>query len=282
MARNRFFQKYCLIFCITVFTFTVLAVLKSVSQDKSSYPINQRQMTYHPGSQTNDQINDQTNNRLASQSSSNQHPFVHLEAKEFYFETHVDFPSPVLKNPDQYTESITHDSDGVLDLTLIKQENSTKYLLQVSERSKQQCQSEMSLRCEREAVPARGNVAEIQIVLSGNRLTPGTYTFGEDGAIPGEDVIVYSRQLYSDPSHGKLGCRVWGMGGLNITKAVYTVDGQLEYFDANLFRMCNQTAPFPTTLPEDNLPQVQGEGIEKYTFHTSWRSHLKVTEEQLK
>jgi hypothetical protein len=41
---------------------------------------------------------------------------------------------------------------------------------------------------------------------------PGTYTFGEGGSTPIEDVMIYSRQLYSDPSHGKLGCQVWGGG----------------------------------------------------------------------
>ena len=108
---------------------------------------------------------------------------------------------------------------------------------------------------------------------------PGTYTFGKGGSTPTEEIVIYSRQLYSDPSHGKLGCQAWGRGALNVKKAVYNANGNLEYLEASLVRVCEQTAPFPPTLPEDNLLQVESENIKKYTYHASWRCQLKVAGE---
>jgi hypothetical protein len=273
---TRDFKKYYIIFFFsTAFIFTLLAVSKPFAQERVQYPNEEPKMTYQQEFQPNDQI--------SSKFSSKEHQIIHLDAKEFHFETHVDFPSSVQTNPDKYAESITHDNNGALDITLINQGNTIKYLLQVSRIPEQQCQSDTTRACQQgAAAPARGNVAEIQIALPGSKLMPGTYTFGEAGSTPIEDVITYSRQLYSDPSHGKLGCQVWGAGALNVKRAVYDVNGKLEYLEASLFRVCDQTAPFPPTLPEDNLPQVEVENIEKYTYHASLRGHMKVAGEGIR
>lgn len=251
---------------------TLLAVSKPFAQEKSQYPNKKHQMTYQEGFQSPAQI--------SSKLSSNEHQIIHLYADEFHFESHVDFPSSVLTKPDKYAESITHDNNGALDITLLNQGNTIKYLFQVSSISKQQCESDTTRACQQgAAAPARGNVAEIQISLPGSKLMPGTYTFGKGGSIPIEDVTIYYRQLYSDPSHGKLGCQAWGVGTLNVKKAVYDVNGKLEYLEASLFRVCDRTAPFPPTRPEDNLSQVEVENIEKYTYQASWRCHMKVAGE---
>ncbi len=273
MAKNKYFKKYDLvIFCITAFIVTLLAVSKPTAQEKSQYKNDERQMTYQQRFQPNDQI--------SSKFSSNKHQIILLDAEEFDFEAHVDFPSSVLTNPDKYAESITHDNNSALDIALIDQGNTIKYLFQVSSIPKQQCQSDTTRACQQgAAAPARGNVAEIQIALQASKLMPGTYTFGEGGSIPIEDVMIYSRQLYSDPSHGKLGCQTWGVGALNVKRAVYNANGKLEYLEASLFRICERTAPFPPTLPQDNLLQVEVENIEKYTYRASWRCHMKVAGE---
>jgi hypothetical protein len=193
----------------------------------------------------------------------------------------VEFPSSVKTNSNKYAESITDHNNGAIDLTLINQGNTIKYIFHVSSIPQQQCQSNTIRACQQgAAAPARGNVAEVQITLPGSKLMPGNYTFGGGGSTPREEVIIYSRQLYSDPAHGKLGCQSWGRGALNIKRAVYNVNGKLEYLEASLFRVCNQTTPFPPTQPEDNLLQVEVENIEKYTYHASWRCQMKVAGER--
>jgi len=271
---NNYFKIHgFFILCITAFIVTVLAASKPFAQEKYQYPNNERQMNYQQGFQSNTQI--------SSKYSSNEHQIILLYAEEFNFAAHVEFPSSVMKNPDKYAESITDDNNGAIDITLINQGNTIKYLFQVSSLPKQQCQSDTTRACQQgAAAPARGNIAEFQIVLQGSKLRPGTYTIGEDGSTPIEDVMIYSRQLYSDPSHGKLGCQVWGAGAFNVKRAVYNVDGKLEYLDVSLSRVCDQTAPFPPTLPQDNLLQVEVENIEKYTYHASWRCQMKVAGER--
>ncbi len=272
---NLYFKKYySLILCIAAFICTLLAASNPLAQEKLQYSKYEHQM--------NDREEFQFNAPTSSKVSSNEDRIIHLHADELNFEAHVDFPSSVLTKPDKYAESITHDNNGALDITLIDQGNTIKYLFQVSSIPKQQCQSDATRACQQgAAVPARGNVAEIQITLQGSELKPGTYTFGKGGSTPVEDVMIYSRQLYSDPSHGKLGCQAWGAGVLNIKRAVYNGNGKLESVEANLFRVCDRTSPFPLIRPEDNLPQVDVENIEKYTYHASWRCHLEVAGEEL-
>lgn len=267
---NRYFKKYNILFLITTnFIFILLAFSKSFAQEKSQYLNPKHQMNYQQGFQSNAPN--------YSNFPSNEHQIIHLYAEEFDFESHVEFPSSVQTNPDKYAESITHDNNGAIDTTVINQGNTIKYLFQVSSIPQQQCESDTTRACQQGAVaPARGNVAEFQIALQGSQLMPGTYTLGEAGATRREEVITYSRQLYSDPSHGKLGCKAWGAGAFNVKRADYNANGKLEYLEASLFRVCEQTAPFPPTRPEDNLPQVEVENIEKYTYHASWRCHLKV------
>lgn len=270
MAKIRYFKNYFFVVNIA-FICALLAGSKLFAQSSFQYSNGERQMS---------QQGFQSNAQIFSKSSSNVHQATQLSAKELHFESHVEFPSSVLTNSDKYAESITDKNNGALDIALIDQGNTNKYLFQVSSLPKQQCQSDRTRACQQgAAAPARGNVAEFQIVLQASKLMPGTYRFGKGGSTSIEDVMIYSRQLYSDPSHGKLGCQVWGVGALNVKKAVYNATGKLEYLDASLFRVCNQTAPFPPTRPEDNLLQVEVENIEKYTYHASWRCHVKVLAE---
>lgn len=259
-------------FCAAFFIFTLLAALKPFAQERLQHQKDERQMNYRQ------EFKPQT--YIYPMFSSNEDQVILLVAEEFNFESHVDFPSSVLTNPNKYTESITHKNNGTLDIALINQGNTIKYLFQFSSIPKQQCKPDTSRACQqRAAPPARGNVAEFQITLKGSKLMPGTYTFGEGGSTRIEDVMIYSRQLYSDPSHGKLGCKAWGMGEFNVKRAVNDVNGKLEYLDVSFSRACAQTAPFPPTRPEDNLPQVEVENIEKYTYHASWRCQMKVAGE---
>lgn len=267
---NRCFKKhYFLIFCIAGFISTLLAVSRPFAQEISQ-AINQESQVTHQGP---------SSIQIPAKLSSRESQTIQLSAEEFHFESHVDFPSSVLTNPDQYTESITHQSKGTFNITLINQGSTVRYLFQVSSLPEQSCETDSTRACQ-QAAHARGDIAEIQIVLQGNKLLPATYPF-EDRATPIEDVTVYSRQLYSDPAHGKLGCQAWGAGALNVNKAVYSVDGTLEHLDANLVRVCNQTSPFPTTLPEDNLLQLEVENIEQYTYYASWCCRMKRLEKRM-
>jgi hypothetical protein len=260
--KRKYLKKHSLIICcITAFAIALLAGLNPLAQKTSSLQ-NKDYMSHQSGYQSNEQP-----------LSNYQHPIAQFSAEEFYFKTHVDFPASVLRNPDQYTESITH-KNGTIDITLIDQGNTINYIFQVSSIPEHQCESDGNRACQAGATSARGNIAEIQIALPGHELMPGIYPFREGVSTQGNDDIVYSRQLYSDPSHGKLGCQVWGAGTLNVTRAVYGADGKLEYLDANVNRHCNKTAPFPPILPQDTLLNVEVENIKSYTYHAVWRCRL--------
>ncbi|MDJ0716360.1 MAG: hypothetical protein QNJ54_19485 [Prochloraceae cyanobacterium] len=273
MTKNRSFTTYYFIFFgVTAFIFILLAVSKQFAQQGSLDPNNEHQMTERQRFQSNRQI--------SYKFSSNENEIIHLYAKKFNFEAHVEFPSSVVTNPDRYAESIAHENNGAFDITSIDLGDATKYLFQVSSIPDRQCRSDTTRACQQEAAaPARGNVAEIQLTLPGSKLMPGTYTFAKGGSTPREEIVIYNRQLYSDPSHGKLGCQAWGRGALNVKKADYNSNGELEYLEASFFRVCERTAPFPPALPQDNLLQVEAENIKRYTYHASWRCQLKVAGE---
>lgn len=268
---NRCFKKYYVVFlCITAFILTLLAVSQQFAQESHLYPPQERQMNSHQEWPSNAPI--------SSQVSSNEPSVINLHANEFIFESHLEFPPFVKTNPDKFTESITQNNNGAIDMALINQGNTVKYIFHFSSIPQQQCQSSATRACQQgAAAPARGNVAEVQITLPGSKLMPGNYTFGTGGATPREEVIIYSRQLYSDPAHGKLGCQSWGGGALNIKRAIYNGNDNLEYLEASLFRVCNQTTPFPPTRLEDNLLQGEAENIEKYTYRASWRCRMQPT-----
>ncbi|MBD2503727.1 hypothetical protein [Anabaena azotica] len=273
MAHNRYFKKHQLvIICFTACIVTLLAVSKPLAQEISQYLNEDVLMTNQ---------SELPNNAQLYPFSSNQNRVIHLYADEFDFQSHLEFPSSVKTNPVKYAESITQDNQGAIDIILINEGNTTKYLFKVTSIPKQQCTSDATSSCQpRTAIqPARGNVADIQVVLSGSKLLPGTYSFGKDQAIPVEDFMINSRQLYSDSSHGKLGCQTWGVGAIAVKKAIYNVNDKLEYLEVSLFRVCEETAPFPPTLSQDNVLQAEVENIKKYTYHASWRCHLKVVAE---
>ncbi|MFN6481774.1 MULTISPECIES: hypothetical protein [unclassified Nostoc] len=218
----------------------------------------------------------QSNNQELSPSLNEESRTIHLHAQEFQFNADVKFPSPTLTNPDKYKESITHNKNGAFDIILTKQNDTIEYLFRISSVSERQCKSDTTRACQQTpaARPAMGNVADIQIILKAGKLKPGIYQFGNGKSTPITDMMINSRQLYSDPSHGSLGCQTWGKGELNIEKAVYDVNGKLEYLNASLLRVCDRTVPFsPAQLAED-VSQVKLENIKQYTYYASWRSHL--------
>lgn len=244
--KKQLLKCFLLILSITAFILALIAVAKSFSQEYS-------------------------------QTSNNNSQISHLQAQEFKFNAHVEFPSSVMTNSDKYTESITHTNNGAFDIILSKQGDVSEYLFRISSVPKQQCESDPTRACQQMtgARSAMGNIADIQIVLQGSQLISGTYQFGSVKSTLIKDVVIYSRQLYSDPSHGRLGCQKWGKGALNIGKAVYDVNGKLKYIEASLFRVCNQTVPFPPALPKNNLLQAEAANIEQYTYYVFWRCQLK-------
>ena len=263
MKRNHL-KKFFIICCLAAAVATLLAVSKPLTQEASSFQ-DKNPMSHQSESQTNEQP--------LSTLPSYQYPIAQFRAEEFYFQTHLDFPVSVLTNSEQYTESITH-NHGTLDLTLIDQGDTAIYIFQVSSMVKHQCESDAARACQ--AATAKGDIAEIQIVLPRRKLTTGAYPLRGDGLTQGNDAIVYSRQLYSDPSHGQLGCQVWGGGTLKVTRAAYDVNGKLEYLDANVTRECSRTAPLPDILPQDALLHTVVENIRNYTYHASWRCRLTL------
>ncbi|MEH2114031.1 hypothetical protein [Nostoc sp.] len=266
MKRKHLKKHSLMIYWIAAFAIAFLVVLEPLAQKTSSLQ-NKDYMSHQSGYRSNEQP--------LSKLSNYQHPLDQFSAEEFYFETRVDFPASVLTNPDKYTESITH-KNGNIDITLIDRGDTINYIFQVSSIPKHQCESDGTRACQAGTTSARGNIAEIQIALPGRKLTPGIYPFQEGVSTQGNDDIVYSRQLYSDPSHGKLGCQLWGAGTLNVTRAVYGASGKLEYLDANVNRDCNQTALFPPILPQDVLLHTEIENIESYTYHAVWRCRLVI------
>lgn len=258
--------------CVIAVVIILLTVLKPLAQGTSQIQ-SQDDMNYSPESPSGE--------HLSATPSDYQHSVTQLGAEEFHFETHIDFSPLSLTNAAQYTESITHDN-GTFAITLMEQGNTINYIFQVSSLPAPACESHPARACNTQAAPARGNVAEIQIALPGHQLLPGNYSFGEgasgeSASISGNDVIVYSRQLYSDPSHGQVGCQVWGAGVLTVTRADYDTNRQLKYLEANIVRACNQTAPLPILPPQDAALNAEVEEIQHYTYHASWRCRLTST-----
>jgi hypothetical protein len=209
--------------------------------------------------------------QMSSKPLNTEHKAIQLRADEFSFNTRIEFPPSVLTDPDKYAESITQENNGALDIILISQSNGIRYLMQVSEMPSQSCKSDMARACQQgAAAPARGNVAEIQFTLPGSKLLPGSYPFGKGNSATLGDVMIFSRQLYSDPSHGKLGCAEWGKGTLIIKQAVYSLKGNLERLEASLSRECKRVSPFPPVVPQDHLTQVEIEEIKGYIYQADW------------
>ncbi|MBX9259479.1 hypothetical protein H1Q63_37125 [Desmonostoc muscorum CCALA 125] len=272
---KRYFRKYFLIFSVAGLTLVLFTVVNRFFQENFSFLNNGHQITHY-------QIQSlQSNNQELSQSSNEDYGTTHLHAQEFKFNASVKFPAAIATDSDKYKESITHDKNGAFDIILTKQDDTIEYLFRISSVPEQQCQSDTTRACQQTtaARPAMGNVADVQIAAKTDELKPGIYEFGNSRSTPITDVMIYSRQLYSDPSHGSLGCQRWGKGALNIERAIYGASGKLEYLDANLFRLCNQTVPFPPASPEDNLSQVQLENIKQYTYYASWHCRLKIVKE---
>jgi len=263
------YKKSFTLCCLAAFIVALLAALKPPTREAFSSQ-GKNHMSYQPGSQAAEQP--------LSTPPSYQYPIEQFKAEEFDVETRIDFPVPVSIDSEQYTEYITHDN-GVLELSLIDQGDTITYLFQVSSIVEHQCESDDTRACQ--AATAKGNIAEIQITLPQGQLVIGAYPLTEDISTQGNEAIVYSRQLYSDSSHGQLGCQMWSSGTLNVTSAVYDVNGKLEYLDANVIRECHQTTPLPSLPPQDALLQTEVKNIESYTYYASWRCHFTLLPEVL-
>jgi hypothetical protein len=266
---TKYLRKYFLILPITSLLLVFLAVLNHFYPESSYFLNNKPQMT-EPQAQN-------SNNQEFLQSSNEEYHPTHLHAQEFQFNASVKFPSAIVTNPDKYKESITHDKNGAFDIILTKQDDTIEYVFRISSVAERQCESDSTRACQQTSAnrPAMGNVADIQITLKTNKLMPGIYQFGSGKSTPITDVMISSRQLYSDPAHGSLGCQTWGKGSLNIEKVVYDVNGKLEYLNASLLRVCDRTVPFSSAQLQNNVSEVE-ENIKQYTYYASWRCHLKL------
>lgn len=263
MKRNRL-KKSLIIYCLAALSIALLGVLKSATQEVS-FSQDEKGMNSHFEPQNSEPQNSE---QLQSSPSNYQRPIVQFKAEEFTFQSRVDSSSSSI-DLERYTESVTA-SNGTLDLTLIDQGDAVTYLLQISSISNPSCEPDGARACQ--AAPGRGNVAEVQLTLPSGRLSTGVYSFSEQTSASGNEAIVYSRQLYSDPAHGQLGCQQWGRGMLNVERAVYDANGNLEYLDASVMRECRQTTALPPVLPQDGMPQTEIENITSYTYHAAWRS----------
>jgi hypothetical protein len=247
------------------------AIAKQIIKEQPQYSQNEYQMAH----QESAQFNHESSLSLTKDDA----PTVHLNAEEFTFETRVDLPGETQTNLDRYTQLVTHNNGGAFDMISTNRGGDTHYLLQVSSLPKETCQPDDTRACAAGAAPARGNIAEIQLTLPGTELKPGNYPLAVAGTTPRDEVITYSNQLYSDPSHGRLGCQLWGDGTLSVHAADYDPSGNLAYFEASLVRNCAQTSPFPPAIPGDNTRQANPANIESYVYHSAWRCRLKAVGE---
>jgi hypothetical protein len=204
----------------------------------------------------------------------------HLIGETFDFSFGVDFFGSVKTDPAAFSEELSDDSNTAIDVALIDQGDSVNYVFQFSTILDQDCESTAERACGQRAASARGNVAAIEILLPKGNLIPDTYPIAAAGqmargkVISADDIMLYSRQLYSDPSHGQLGCEVWGPGELQISEATYNSVGQLISLAVNLTRLCHQTQPFPPTEPGDVVDNTNREPIEEYEVNFAWQIRL--------
>ena len=220
-----------------------------------------------PSSTMNDSPNPQPEQAQALNTRSQ---VTHLKSTQFQFKSSLKFPASVTTNPSRYAEAIQAGKQTTFEIILLQEGNKTKYLFLVSDLPQQSCPTNSQRACQSDIAPARGNIAAIEFWLPGRRLTPGTYRFGQ-GKTSLTDVMINSRQLYSDPSHGKVGCQKWGAGTLTVKNVVYDAQGNLNTLEASLSRICEQTAAFPPLLPQDQFLQTQMENIKTYTYQADWK-----------
>ncbi|MBW4461859.1 MAG: hypothetical protein KME47_16705 [Nodosilinea sp. WJT8-NPBG4] len=265
-------KKY---YAIVAFAAVLILMSSAIAKQLVKEPPQYSQNEYQTANQENAQFNHE--NSLLS--TKDDVPTVHLNAEEFTFETRVALPSATQTNLDRYTQLVTQDNGGTFDIILTNRGGDTHYLLQVSSLSEKTCQSDDTRACAAGAALARGNIAEIQLTLPGTKLKPGNYPLAAGGTTPRDEVITYSNQLYSDPSHGRVGCQLWGDGTLSVHTADYDAGGNLAYFEASLVRTCDQTSPFLLATPGDNTQQADLGNIESYVYHSAWRCRLKAVGE---
>ncbi|OKH48030.1 hypothetical protein NIES30_11015 [Phormidium tenue NIES-30] len=207
-------------------------------------------------------------------------PSQHLIGEAFDFSFAVNFAESIKTDPAIFSEELTDGPNTAVDVTLIDQGDSVNYVFKFSEILNQDCESTVERACGQSAASARGNVAAVEILLPKGNLTPDTYPIAAAGQIAPEklisadDIMLYSRQLYSDQSHGQLGCEVWGRGELKISEATYNSAGQLTFLVVNLTRLCQQTQPFPPTEPGDAVDDTNQEPIEAYEVNFAWQIRL--------
>ncbi len=265
--RKNLKKYYVIVAFVAVLILMSSAIAKQIIKEQPQYSRNKHHMA--------DQESTQFNPASSFSATKDNAPTVHLNAEEFTFETRVDLPAATQTSLDQYAQLVAHNNGGAFDMIVTSRGDNTHYLIQVSSWPKETCQSDDTRACAPDAAPARGNIAEIQLTLPGTELKPGIYPLAAAKAMTRDEVITYSNQLYSDPSHGRLGCQLWGDGTLSVQAADYNSSGNLAYFEASLVRNCDQTSPFPPVIPGDNAWQANLANTESYAYHAAWHCRLK-------
>jgi hypothetical protein len=245
-----------------------------VAQERSPSLATQPPMT-HP-------TNSQFSNPHPVETAKPDAAIAHLRATDFQFTSRITTVADSSSNAslEHHSEVLTSAQAGALDLTLIPLGAMTKYLVQVSRMPQQSCLASDVQACGPSraalgtAAPARGTVAEIQIPLPTGNLQPGSYSFAAGGTTPRDEVITASPQLYSDPTHGQLGCQVWGGGTFEVKNVNYHADGTLALLDARLMRDCDQTIALPTSAPGTTPMTIKMNSIEQYTYQIEFSARF--------
>lgn len=197
---------------------------------------------------------------------------VHLQSPKFQFKSSVELPTSSATTTQRFKEDITQDN-GALDLIILRQNQDTQYSFKVSSLSRSPCQLTPPGACQQGgAQAARGNVADLQIVLRGSKLQPGVYPLGKVASTNDREFII-SRQLYSEPSHGSLGCQQWGAGEFNVKQVLYDANGNITSLKATLTRACERTVP--AAAASGNLPDKANPQISRYTYRANWAAQFK-------
>mgnify|MGYP001274441280 CR=1 FL=1 len=274
MPNNRSFWAYPLLFSCFA-GMTVAAGLGGLAQADSqqvapSQPqIRAVQPAFNAAQPFAAQLSDQIAQRPMQPKS-----VVHLQSPKFQFKSSVELPTSSATTTQRYQEDITQDN-GALDLIILRQNQETQYSFKVSSLSRSPCQLTPPGACQQGgAQAARGNVADLQIVLRGSKLQPGVYQLGKGKVSSTNDrEFIISRQLYSEPSHGNLGCQQWGAGEFNVKQVLYDANGNLTSLRATLTRTCERTVP--AVAASSNLPGKASSQISRYTYRASWSAQFK-------
>jgi hypothetical protein len=195
--------------------------------------------------------------------------FIHQRIQNFQFSDRISFRTQGQVTKNQVLSVLGRDRKSILDFTTelsrdlrtsTPYKDTLRYKFRISELN---------------IFPlVLGNLADLTLDIKGTILKPGVYRFRSKQANAIQDLSIFSRELYSDPSHAQWGCARWGEASLTIKKVQYGSDRKIKGLETSLSQICAQTKDLPIQRPQDHKPDKRVEPVQTYTYYATLKFQL--------